>query len=149
MSLLTEYTAFLARLGLRHFSPSEITDYASEERWHSGLGRTVTNSLPPRDLWHNIIPTLWLLDNLRAGLGKPIVLTSIYRNELYNQAVGGGLQSQHKLNKAVDFQVVGMSPHTVRDRLLTARQAGVWRGGLGRYGTFTHVDTRSTNATWG
>lgn len=137
------YGSFLAGLQLRHFSPSEVTGYADQVRGG------VRNELPPRELWPNIVPALWVVDHLRELLGAPVELTSIYRSPDYNRAVGGAVRSQHLRNAAIDFQVRGVSPKVARNRLLELRRAGMFRGGIGLYPTFVHVDVRGRNATWG
>ena len=140
---MTEYEEMLKGLRLRHFSPREVTSYANQVRGG------VRNSLPPRSKWKNIVPTLWVVDHLRELLGVPVRLTSIYRSPSYNAAVGGASLSQHKENRAIDFQVSGVTPMVARNRLVELRRAGMFKGGIGLYSTFVHVDTRGTNATWG
>lgn len=54
-----------------------------------------------------------LLEPLRSLLGKPILITSGYRCEELNKAVGGSATSQHRYGQAVDIQVQGMSPKTL------------------------------------
>lgn len=137
-----DYHYFLAGLQLRHFSPQEIIRYADQVRGG------VRNSLPPREMWQDLVPTLWVVDQLRELLDKPIVLTSIYRDEDYNRAVGGAPASYHLRNQAIDFQVRGARPATSFNKLVAMRAAGTFRGGLGLYSTFVHVDTRGRNATW-
>ena len=44
-----------------------------------------------------------VLDPLREKLGKPIIITSGYRNPEYNKKVGGVKDSQHTKGEAVDF----------------------------------------------
>tara|TARA_R110002020_G_scaffold85618_1_gene211185 strand:+ start:1511 stop:1945 length:435 start_codon:yes stop_codon:yes gene_type:complete len=136
------YEAFLAGLRLRYFTPREITRYAEAARGD------VKNGLPAEDLWENIVPTLWTLDQLRHYIKRPIRLTSLYRNEKYNKVCGGSRNSFHKQNIAIDFQVDGMSPNAAFNQLLRMRKTGCFVGGLGQYPTFTHVDTRGTIATW-
>lgn len=140
---MNDYELFLYGLRLRYFAPVEITSYG--RRTKGGA----QNGLPPIDLWDNLVPTLWVLDQLRHALGKPITLTSIYRNQAYNAAVGGAALSQHKYNAACDFQVAGMTPREAFNALVGMRAAGSFLGGLGLYSTFVHIDTRGTNATWG
>jgi uncharacterized protein YcbK (DUF882 family) len=135
---MNDYTRFLNGLRLRYFNASEITSYAQRPG----------NTLPPRELWNNIVPTLWILDNFREAIKKPIFLTSIYRSPRYNNSVGSTSGSQHLQNTAIDFQVRGMSPTMVHNRLLKIRQAQGFKGGLGKYSTFNHIDTRGYNATW-
>ncbi|MGA0207488.1 MAG: D-Ala-D-Ala carboxypeptidase family metallohydrolase [Ilumatobacteraceae bacterium] len=136
------YSEFLAGLQLRHFAPSEITSYAGRER------NGISNSLPPEDLWLNIVPTLWVVDQLRHYFDAPITLTSIYRSPEYNSAVGGASQSEHMRNAAIDLQVKNIEPKDVFNRLSAMRAAGTFAGGLGLYPTFVHIDTRGRNATW-
>lgn len=142
MSHRDDYRAFLAGLRLRHFSPEEVISYADQVRGG------VRNDLPDRQLWDNLVPTLWVVDQLRAYLGAPITLTSIYRAPDYNRQVGGATGSMHLQNRAIDFQVAGVSPTEAFNRLKKMRDAGTFRGGLGKYSTFVHVDTRGNNATW-
>lgn len=47
------------------------------------------------------------LDPLRAAYGMPITVTSGYRNDALNRAVGGVPTSVHKLGWAADLQVGG------------------------------------------
>lgn len=126
------------RQGLRHFSAREFTRY---------FERT-GNSYPPRRIWPNILPTMHVLDDLREELGVPILLTSTYRSPEYNRRVGGAARSQHMEFRAADIQATGTSPQRVFDTLKMFRSQGRFAGGLGRYNTFTHIDTRGRNATW-
>ena len=74
---------------------------------------------------------------LRDKLGKPIKQTCGYRCPEHNKAVGGVSNSQHVLGYASDIQVPGLTPDQVADL------AEPIFNGLGRYDTFTHVDSRS------
>jgi uncharacterized protein YcbK (DUF882 family) len=137
-----QYERFLAGLRLRYFSPREITRYADAVRGG------VKNALPAEDLWENLVPTLWTLDQLRHYTKRPIRLTSSFRSKEYNKVCGGARNSYHKQNLAIDFQMDGMSPNAAFNALLRMRKAGCFVGGIGQYATFTHVDTRNSIATW-
>jgi uncharacterized protein YcbK (DUF882 family) len=140
-----KYEAFLAGLQLRHFSPQEITRYGAATR--SGE----RNGLPEDpELWENLVPPLWVVDQLRESINLPIRLTSLWRSPAYNKAVGGSSGSFHMKNSAIDFQVDGMSPLQAFNRLNKMRHAGCFTGGLGLYSTFVHIDAglRGRNATW-
>jgi uncharacterized protein YcbK (DUF882 family) len=76
------------------------------------------------------------LQKLRNKIGKPITQTNAYRCPAHNKAVGGVSNSQHLFGYASDIQVAGMSPNDV-----AAAAEGLFNG-LGRYDTFTHVDSR-------
>ena len=105
------------------------------------------NSLPSETLLDNILPTVKILDKLRFTIKKPIIIISGYRNDAYNRRVGGSKLSQHKEFKALDFTCDDLY---VAWRTLTIwRRDGMFKGGIGRYSTFIHLDTRNRNATWG
>lgn len=91
------FRAFVDRLDLRHFR--------AEELLHA-VGRTAgsaRNRMPPRESWRNIVPTILVLDTLRAEIGAPIRVLSGYRSPDYNRAVGGAAASQHLDFRALDF----------------------------------------------
>lgn len=81
------------------------------------------------------------LQKLRQDLGVPITITSAYRCPAHNKMVGGSPNSQHLKGTATDIQVKGMDPTAVQD-------ACEHFDGLGRYDTFTHVDSRGSRARW-
>ncbi|PKG49584.1 D-Ala-D-Ala carboxypeptidase family metallohydrolase, partial [Halomonas sp. MES3-P3E] len=67
------------------------------------------------------------------------------RCEAYNRKVGGAPDSQHTKARAADIQVKGIAPDSVYDWLAAEFPSA----SLGRYATFTHVDTRSNGpARW-
>ena len=152
MSQAAKLEAFIDSLGLRHFKGRELTPYWSRIR------KGVTNSVPPQRLWTNIVETLVVLDEIRERLGKPITLTSTYRSPEYNKAVGGARFSQHLLFNAIDLQARGATPYDVEQVAKSLRgkrfrdpetgKTFVFRGGIGRYPTFVHIDTRGHDADW-
>ena len=83
------------------------------------------------------------LQQLRDRVGRPIIITSGYRCEAHNRAVGGATDSQHLLGKAADIQVEGMAPDT-----LAAHAEAIGFGGIGIYSNFVHVDTRAGRVRW-
>ena len=137
------YEEFLEGLSLRHFHPREITSQG--ERVRNG----VQNSLPPENKWEAIVPTLWIADLARHELGFSLTVTSAYRSPAYNAAVGGASQSQHLANTALDLIPGGGKVGERYDHLMSMRKGGGFKGGIGLYNAFVHVDTRGTNATWG
>lgn len=140
---MTDYTEFLRGLQLRHFKPREITDQARRIR---GI---TENSLPPKSKWKNMAPTLWVADQVRHETGIIITITSAYRSPAYNKAVGGAPLSRHKENDALDLIPKNATSRKLFNALLKMRQGGSFKGGLGLYKSFVHLDTRGTNATWG
>ena len=84
-----------------------------------------------------------VLEQVREHFGNPVVITSGNRCAWYNQQIGGVSNSLHVLGRAADIKVKGVSPDTVADFLEDKTS------GLGRYPTFTHVDSRTGfNARW-
>lgn len=53
-----------------------------------------------------------LLEPLRVKLQRPLIITSGYRPEWLNVAIGGSKTSNHMQGFAADVKVVGMSPLT-------------------------------------
>lgn len=51
-----------------------------------------------------------ILDPLREAYGKPIIVTSGFRSEKLNRAVGGSSTSQHSLGQAADIRSVSDKP---------------------------------------
>lgn len=53
---------------------------------------------------------VYCLQPIREKLGKPMIITSGYRNAQVNMLVGGKSNSQHMKGQAADFVVSGMAP---------------------------------------
>lgn len=81
------------------------------------------------------------LQKLRDDMGAAIRLNSAYRCPAHNAAVGGEKNSIHMKGQATDIVIVSMSPDEVADGCEHF-------DGLGRYDTFTHVDSRGSKARW-
>jgi hypothetical protein len=83
------------------------------------------------------------LERMREILGKPLIITSAYRDPLHNARVGGAPMSMHRFGRAFDIASQGR----VRQELY---QAAVEAGftGFGFYNTFLHVDT-GRKRQWG
>lgn len=82
---------------------------------------------------------------VRQHFGAPVTITSGCRCGAHNARVGGSPKSQHLLGRAADIVVQGVPPSEVAkylDRTFPGRY------GIGRYPTFTHIDTRGTAARW-
>jgi len=103
----------------------------------------------PQELMGNVEFLAENLQVLREHLGKPIRVISGYRSPKYNRKIGGAKKSQHMTAKAADIKVTGMHPDEVRKEILALIKDGrMAKGGVGRYTTFTHYDTRGWNARW-
>jgi peptidoglycan hydrolase-like protein with peptidoglycan-binding domain len=84
------------------------------------------------------------LQDLRNRIGRPVNITSGYRNPAYNRTLSGSAKdSQHIYGKAVDIVVDGMTPAAVAK---VAETVGF--DGIGIYPGFCHVDVRGYKARW-
>lgn len=74
---------------------------------------------PPAEHLENLRALARRMEEVRALFGRPIMITSGYRNPAVNEAVGGVPNSDHALGWAADFQVPGLADlevaKTVRD----------------------------------
>jgi hypothetical protein len=139
-----DYQAYLTTLRLRHIQPIELL------RAHFKARGSVTNSLPPRELWKKIGPTLLVADELREQLNVPLLtISSAYRSPAYNASCAGAAShSYHMENMALDL-VYDCPPAKVAKAAEALRARKLFKGGVGRYDSFTHIDTRGKNADWG
>lgn len=89
--------------------------------------------------------TLNLLGTVRSHFNAPVTVTSGCRCDAYNARVGGAKHSQHRLGRAADIQVKGIEP----DAVAAWVEANHPHASVGRYATFTHIDTRTDGpARW-
>lgn len=102
------------------------------------------------DVKNNLIKLADQLQILRDKVQKPIKINSAYRCENYNDnVVKGAKHSQHKLGKAADIVINGMTPNEVHELVCEMVELGqINFGGIGKYNTFTHVDIRDYSARW-
>jgi hypothetical protein len=141
------FSAFFASKfpGLTAFSASEFLVKGSKHASNH------LNTDPPQALWGNIIATVKVLIELKQRLGgAAITLNSAYRSPAYNASVGGARDSQHMKFTAVDLVAHdGGRPSDWARTLHQMRDGGFFKGGIGLYNSFVHVDTRGYNANWG
>lgn len=79
----------------------DIELYRSETAERLGIDNT-----PTEDIWLNLRVLMAFLDQLREAWGSGIIITSGYRCEALNKAVGGSKNSSHKYGLAVDMKPV-------------------------------------------
>lgn len=143
-----EFRAKVESWNLNHFHFREFLFLGGSHNAPGSACRGL-NSLPQRQFWDNFEKTAKVLDELRHRLNAPIRLSSIYRNETYNGCLSGtASESQHKQMRAADFAADSGNPAHWRSVLLDMRDEGLFKGGIGIYNTFVHVDTRGVNRDW-
>ena len=160
VSRANQLEATIDSWGLPNFRGSEVTRLL----FNRCNGRQ--NSVPPTIYWENIGATFAVLQKLRTDLGKPMTLTSVYRDPIYNKCVGGATNSFHtdrgrnnKSMTAIDFSTASTSPRTVTRKLRSYRgrtftnpangRSFVFAGGIGTYFGFNHLDTGGFNGNFG
>lgn len=137
------YANYIKDLKLKNITPAMVLQPHFKKR-----GST-TNLLPPRYMWKRLGYTLKVIDRLAFELNSPVrELLSIYRSPQYNRACRGRSRSQHMENRAVDVKFTRVSSYTAARKVKQMRDKGMFKGGIGTYSSFLHVDTRGDNATW-
>jgi hypothetical protein len=145
-SLYADFSAYVATLGLRNFGVDELLFLGSQNDSGKCAG---LNQYPDKSLWSKIAPTAAILDRLRDDLAGPIHILSAYRAPPYNQCLDGtATNSFHMRFQALDFVCDQGRPSDWAGRLRDYRSRGLFKGGIGTYRTFVHVDTRGYNADW-
>lgn len=86
-----------------------------------------------------------VLQKIRDHFGKPVNINSAYRTPEKNKKVGGAAYSQHLYGMAADISISGVSPKAVADFAETLLPK---TGGIGIYGSFTHIDVRPAKSRW-
>ena len=139
-----EYKEYLASLDLEVICPEDVI------RPHRNIRNGVANELPPKRYWKRIKPTLAAVEAIQKELGVPLkMINSAYRSPAYNKQCSGAVRnSYHTKNLALDL-VFACSPITAGKAAKKLRSQGVFKGGVGVYSSFIHIDTRGKNATWG
>ena len=140
---VTRYARYIQSLNLRNITPRMVLAPHFKSRG------SVSNCLPPKTYWRKLGPTLKLIDTIVSRIGSPLKeIASAYRSPSYNRAVGGRTKSYHMQNMACDIKFHGVSTYHVAAAAKELRNQGLYRGGVGRYSAFVHVDTRGTNVDW-
>ena len=144
-----EFAEFITGLNLRYFKPYEflVLGGRHSDPHSPAFGK---NSLPPRHLWPRIARTAQILDAFRLRIGAPVRITNAYRSAEYNKAIGGAKASLHVEFNALDFVVEGGSrpSHWVSTLRVMRDEEKMFKGGIGHYPSFAHLDTRGSNADW-
>lgn len=141
---VNRYANYIKSLRLRNITPRMVLAPHFKTRGN------VVNSLPPKKMWKKMGPTLKIIDRMSREMGLPVRhILSAYRSPRYNYAVHGKSRSLHKANQAIDVVFRGASPTHVANVARHLRdKKRKFKGGVGLYNSFVHVDTRGYNADW-
>lgn len=69
------------------------------------------DNTPPTAVQWQLAKTAVMLQRIRDAIGRPITVTSAYRSQSVNRAVGGRTSSDHVRGMAADIVVRGMTAH--------------------------------------
>jgi Peptidase M15 len=139
----SDYLRYLKSLNLRRVNADQVL--ASHAKSKGG----VWNSLPPKQWWNRMGYTLRVVERIAQELNvTEVEVISAYRSPSYNsRCAGARTGSWHQANVAVDVKLpVRASSVTKTAREL--RDLGLFRGGVGGYWNFTHIDARGKNINW-
>lgn len=134
-----DFQKLLDDAGVRYFDANEVFFRGARD------AKLQLNTDPPRSLWPSLLAVVKVADEARHRLGRPLRINSAYRSPAYNRAISGASRSIHVQGGALDLSG---SPATLHKILTQMRRDGLFRGGIGRYKTFVHVDVRGRNADW-
>ena len=96
---------------------------------------------PPRP--DRIRHLAWALQAIRDEVGCPLKVTSGYRCEDHNRAIGGAPKSKHVQCWAADIKPLGKTVNDLFIAIQSLRAAGkIPSGGLGKYHSWAHYDIR-------
>lgn len=140
---LPAYARYIASLKLNRISTEQVIEA------HAKSKGDIWNTLPPKVWWARMGYTLRVADRIAMEMGADQVeIISAYRCPAYNAHCEGAKSgSYHQANVAVDVKF------PMRASLVTAaarnlRDRGLFKGGVGGYWNFTHIDTRGENINW-
>lgn len=136
---IRDFDTFLGNAGIEHFSAVEPAGGLCNPGRKSSAG--VPLSIPPEDLWPNIVPTAMVLEWVRGRIGVPVNVTNGYRDLRYNRSVGSSDGGMHPRFNAADFFTRHVSAREIA-LLLHTEHPQRHALGIGLYRTFVHVDTR-------
>ncbi|MDD2273933.1 MAG: D-Ala-D-Ala carboxypeptidase family metallohydrolase [Desulfuromonadaceae bacterium] len=95
-----------------HFSFMELTDSTSHPEL---VGQ---NMIDARGYEKQLKYTAYTLEEIRRVLGVPMKITSGFRNNALNKAVGGSPTSGHAKGLCADFKPIGMSVEDAYDLIM-------------------------------
>lgn len=97
-----------------HFTLAELTvsDIGARNGW---------DNTPNASEIANLVRLAEMLEQVRALLGKPILVNSAFRSKQVNDGVGSKDSSQHRVGCAADIRVPGMNPDEVCRAIIGAK----------------------------
>ena len=140
---LPEYTRYLWNLKLKSISPAQVISA------HAKSKGSLWNNLPPKSWWTRMGYTLRVADRIALEMNvREVEVVSAYRSPAYNAHCEGAKSgSWHQANVALDMKFPAKASQ-VTATARNLRDRGLFKGGVGGYWNFTHIDTRGENINW-
>jgi len=138
-----DYFRYLNSLGLKRISPAQVV--AS----HAKAKGSVWNTLPPKNVWKRMGYTLRVIERVALEMNvSQVEIISAYRAPAYNaRCPGARAGSWHQANIAADVKFP-VAASKVAKTARELRDLGLFKGGVGGYWDFTHIDCRGENINW-
>ncbi|MGA0853592.1 MAG: D-Ala-D-Ala carboxypeptidase family metallohydrolase [Luteolibacter sp.] len=138
-----EYLQYLNSLKLKRVDPAQVLESHAKEKGG------VWNTIPPKSSWRRMGYTLRVAERIAQEMNESEVeIISAYRSPGYNaRCRGARTHSWHQQNIAVDVKF-SARPSKVTAMARQLRDEGLFRGGVGGYWNFTHIDARGQNINW-
>ena len=142
-ALLPEYTRYLTKLNLKSICPKQVIEA------HAKSHGSIWNTLPPKAWWTRMGYTLRVADRIALEMNvKEVEIISAYRCPAYNaHCEGAKSRSWHQANVALDVKFP-VRASSVASTARNLRNRGLFKGGVGGYWNFTHIDSRGENMDW-
>lgn len=138
-----DYFRFLNGLGLKRVSPAQVVAA------HAKAKGNVWNTLPPKAWWGRMGYTLRIVERIALEMNvSQVEIISAYRAPAYNaRCRGARTGSWHQANIAADVKFP-LRASKVAATARELRDLGLFKGGVGGYWNFTHIDCRGENINW-
>lgn len=102
------------------------------------------DNTPTREVVENLKKVMYILDIVRAYIGKPILVNSGYRCKEINEMVGGVQNSMHTKGLAADFRTREKEDINTMFEFLRRNQKELKIIELINYKTFIHMGVSET-----
>ena len=102
------------------------------------------DNTPTEEVIGNLKKVMYILDIVRAHMGKPILVNSGYRCKRLNEMVGGVQESMHTKGLAVDFRTGKKEDINTMFEFLKKNQKDFKIKELINYKTFIHMGVSET-----
>ena len=120
-----------------YFNIKEMTKSQTAKLYH-------IDNTPNKEVVENLKKVMYILDIVRAHMGKPILVNSGYRCKRLNEIVGGVQKSMHTKGLAADFRTGEKEDINIMFEFLKKNQKEFKIIELLNYTTFIHIGVSET-----